>query len=71
MTTLDDVLALVAVDSVSTNEHALATHVHDRLIANSDLDVERVGDNVIARTCWSSRDAGSRRRAPRYSPGQC
>ena len=50
MTTLDDVLALVVVDSVSTNEHALATHVHDRLIANADLDVERVGDNVIARS---------------------
>ncbi len=50
MITLDDVLALVAVDSVSRNERALATLVHERLLANPALDVERIGDNVIART---------------------
>ncbi len=50
MTTLNDVMALVVVDSVSTNEAALARHIHDRLITNAALDVERIGDNVIART---------------------
>jgi succinyl-diaminopimelate desuccinylase len=50
VTTLDDVLALVAIDSVSTNEDALATHVYERLVTNEGLDVERIGDNVIARS---------------------
>lgn len=50
MTTLDDVLALVAIDSVSMNEDALAAHVYERLVTNEGLDVERVGDNVIARS---------------------
>jgi succinyl-diaminopimelate desuccinylase len=50
VTTLDDVMALVAVDSVSGNEDALATLVFERLMANGALDVERVGDNVIARS---------------------
>lgn len=50
MTTLEDVLALVAIDSVSGNEGALASLVYERLVANGTLDVERVGDNVIART---------------------
>ncbi|NNN07789.1 MAG: succinyl-diaminopimelate desuccinylase [Acidimicrobiaceae bacterium] len=50
MTTLEDVLALVAIDSVSTNESALAKYVYEHLIVNSDLEVERIGDNVIARS---------------------
>jgi succinyl-diaminopimelate desuccinylase len=50
VTTLDDVMALVAVDSVSGNEDALATLVYERLVANGTLDVERIGDNVIARS---------------------
>lgn len=50
MISLDDVLALVRIDSVSGNEGPLATLVHDRLRANEALEVERVGDNVIART---------------------
>ena len=50
MTSLADVMALVAVDSVSGNENALAGLVHERLRANDALIVERVGDNVIART---------------------
>ena len=50
MTTLADVLALVEIDSVSGNEDALATLVHGRLASNDALAVERVGDNVIART---------------------
>lgn len=50
MTTLDDVMALVAIDSVSGGEDALAAHVYARLVASDSLDVERIGDNVIART---------------------
>ena len=50
MTSLADVLALVRVDSVSGNEAALASLVHERLRGNDALAVERVGDNVIART---------------------
>jgi succinyl-diaminopimelate desuccinylase len=50
VTTLDDVMTLVAIDSVSGGEAALAGHVYARLVANDQLEVERVGDNVIART---------------------
>lgn len=50
MTTLDDVMTLVAIDSVSGNEATLAAHVYDRLVTNGKLEVERVGDNVVART---------------------
>lgn len=50
MTTLADVMVLVAIDSVSGNEDALATLVFERLAAVAALDVERVGDNVVART---------------------
>jgi succinyl-diaminopimelate desuccinylase len=48
--TLDDVLTLVSVDSVSGNEAALAATVRERLVANAALEVERIGDNVVART---------------------
>jgi succinyl-diaminopimelate desuccinylase len=47
---LDDALALVAIDSVSRREATLAHHVAVVLARNPDLDVERIGDNVIART---------------------
>jgi succinyl-diaminopimelate desuccinylase len=47
---LDDALALVAIDSVSRGEAAIAHHVAIVLAHNPDLDVERIGDNVVART---------------------
>ena len=50
MTTLNDVMVLVAIESVSGNEDALATHVFERLLVNDALEVERIGDNVVART---------------------
>lgn len=42
--------ALVAIPSESHAEGTLATHVEERLRALGRLDVERVGDNVVART---------------------
>jgi len=48
---LDDVLALVAVHSVSGHEARLAGIVESTLRANPLLEVERIGDNVVARTC--------------------
>ncbi len=50
MSRLDDALALVAIDSVSRNEATLAHHVAGVLSRNPALDVERIGDNVVART---------------------
>lgn len=50
MNRLDDVAALVEVSSVSRDEGALASLVEARLRANPHLDVERIGDNVVART---------------------
>ncbi len=50
MSRLPDVLRLVAIDSISRNEAALATLVFDELCSVEHLVVERVGDNVIART---------------------
>jgi succinyl-diaminopimelate desuccinylase len=47
---LDDALALVAIDSVSRGEATIAHHVAVVLGRNLDLDVERIGDNVVART---------------------
>jgi len=47
---LPDVLRLVAIDSISRNEAALAILVFDELCSVEHLVVERVGDNVIART---------------------
>jgi succinyl-diaminopimelate desuccinylase len=47
---LDDALALVAIDSVSRGEATIAHHVAVVLARNPDLDVERIGDNVVART---------------------
>ena len=42
--------ALVAIPSESHEEATLATHVEERLRALGRLEVERVGDNVVART---------------------
>ncbi len=50
MSRLDDALALVAIDSVSRNEATLAHHVATVLSRSPHLDVERIGDNVVART---------------------
>jgi succinyl-diaminopimelate desuccinylase len=50
VTRLDDALAIVRVDSVSRNEAALATLIEQRLRESSHLSVERIGDNVVART---------------------
>jgi succinyl-diaminopimelate desuccinylase len=47
---LDDALALVAIDSVSRGEATIAHHVAVVLGRNPELDVERIGDNVVART---------------------
>ena len=50
MSRLPDVLRLVATDSISRNEGALTSLVFDELCSVEHLVVERVGDNVIART---------------------
>lgn len=50
MNRLDAAMRLVTVDSVSRNESALAGIVEAELRANPLLDVERIGDNVVART---------------------
>ena len=50
MSRLDEALTLVSIGSVSRNEAALAAHVEARLRASNTLEVERVGDNVVART---------------------
>lgn len=51
MSRLDEALALVSVDSVSGRESSLATFIASRLRENPALEVERIGDNVVARTC--------------------
>lgn len=43
-------MTLVAIDSVSRGEAAIAQHVSTVLLSNPALDIERIGDNVIART---------------------
>lgn len=50
MSRLDDVYELVSISSLSRHESAIATHLETVLRANASLDVERVGDNVVART---------------------
>jgi succinyl-diaminopimelate desuccinylase len=46
---------LVAVPSVSHHEQALAQLVADRLRRCRHLEVEQIGDSVIARTHWGAR----------------
>lgn len=53
MTRLDRALDLVLIDSVSGRESALADYVVQRLSSNPRLDIERIGDNVVARTTGS------------------
>lgn len=50
MSRLDETLALVAIDSVSGNESTIAAVVERALRQNPHLEVERIGDNVVART---------------------
>lgn len=50
MSRLDDAYALVSVSSVSRDEATLASYVEAQLRAAPFLEVERVGDNVVART---------------------
>lgn len=50
MSRLDDVLRLVAIDSVSRHEAEIAALVFAELNGCEHLVVERIGDNVIART---------------------
>lgn len=50
MSRLDDAFALVSIASVSRNEAAIAHYVAEVLKRSPALDVERIGDNVIART---------------------
>jgi succinyl-diaminopimelate desuccinylase len=47
---LEQTLELVTIDSVSRNEAVIAGLVESRLRTNPALDVERIGDNVVART---------------------
>ncbi len=50
MSRLDDVYELVSISSVSHHESALANHIESALRTNDLLEVERIGDNVVART---------------------
>lgn len=50
MSRLDAALRLVAIDSQSRREAALASVVEAQLRTNARLEVERIGDNVVART---------------------
>jgi succinyl-diaminopimelate desuccinylase len=47
---LDEALALVIISSVSRHEAPLAGYVESLLRTSSELEVERIGDNVVART---------------------
>jgi succinyl-diaminopimelate desuccinylase len=47
---LEDTLELVRIDSISRNESVLATLIAERLADAAHLEVERVGDNVVAAT---------------------
>lgn len=50
MSRLDETLTLVAIASVSGHEAAIASFIESRLRGVANLTVERVGDNVVART---------------------
>jgi succinyl-diaminopimelate desuccinylase len=55
VTLLDDAYAMVRVPSVSRNESALAALLATQLRTAKHLDVERIGDNVVARTTGNHR----------------
>ncbi len=50
MSRLDETLDLVLISSVSRHESKIASFVESKLRTSEHLDVERVGDNVVART---------------------
>ena len=50
MSRLDEVFALVQIDSVSRNEREIAALVFNELRDVAHLVIERIGDNVVART---------------------
>jgi succinyl-diaminopimelate desuccinylase len=50
VTRLDDTYELVSMSSLSHHEAAMASYVEAALRSNQSLEVERVGDNVVART---------------------
>lgn len=50
MSRLDEAFSLVTIGSVSRGEASLATHIESLLRASNSLEVERIGDNVVART---------------------
>lgn len=50
MSRLDSTLALVRIGSLSRQEDELATYVQSVLRGHGHLEVERIGDNVVART---------------------
>jgi len=63
---LDDALELVAIDSVSRGEAAIAHHVAVVPRTCPDLDVERIGDNVVARNDGHHAHTTLGRGSPRY-----
>lgn len=50
MSRLDDAFELVSISSISRDEAAIASFVETSLRSAAHLEVERVGDNVVART---------------------
>ena len=60
--------ALVGIPSVSHHEAAMADAVQAALELCPWLEVDRVGDNVVARTDLGTGAAGAARRAPRHRP---
>ena len=55
MTLIERAFELVSVNSVSGNESQLAALVFDQLRSADHLDVERIGDNVVARSTGQRR----------------